>query len=210
MMPPGPDLPPEQRDRPDGSANLADRERLEWIVVDRLDTLKRNPQYLTPAQMEALKASIERDGFVAPILVRPLQGGRFEVISGNHRLMAARELKREKVPCVIVRLDDQAAKRLAVNLNLIHGDPPAELLAPFLAELDDATLAQIHLDDSLRADVARFDADLAASLARLDKDLAGVSNESNSQIPECSCPTCGRLHIRSSVAQTNTPESKGS
>ena len=55
------------------------REKLEWISVERLQTLKRNPQYLTPTQMEALKASIERDGFVAPILVRPLQGGRFRL-----------------------------------------------------------------------------------------------------------------------------------
>lgn len=172
------------------------RERLEWIETSRLDTLKRNPQFLTPAQMEALKSSIQRDGFVAPILVRPLDGERFEVVSGNHRLMAARELGRSAVPCVIVELDQRAASRLAVNLNLIHGDPPAELLAPFLAELDTETLREIHLDGQLRRDVMAFDEDLAKSLADLDRDLEKISNRSpESSIPECVCSKCGRRHV---------------
>jgi ParB-like chromosome segregation protein Spo0J len=40
------------------------------LPVEKLVTLKRNPQYVTPRQMESLKASIRRDGFMAPILVR--------------------------------------------------------------------------------------------------------------------------------------------
>lgn len=173
------------------------QERLEWVACDKLDTLKRNPQYLTPTQMESLKASIRRDGFVAPILVRPLKGGRFEVVSGNHRLMAARELELTRVPCVISDMSTRSAQRLAVNLNLIHGDPPAELLAPFLAELDDETLRDIHLEGELKKQVMAFDEDLAKTLAALDKDLTGVSREGQTNLPTCTCAKCGRLHVPS-------------
>ena len=47
------------------------REKLQWIPTTRLLTLKRNPQYLTPRQMDSLKASIKRDGFVACFLREP-------------------------------------------------------------------------------------------------------------------------------------------
>jgi hypothetical protein len=40
--------------------------------------------------------------------------------------MAAKELDLKVVPCVVSRMDERAAKRLAVNLNTIHGEPNAE------------------------------------------------------------------------------------
>ena len=174
-------------------------ERLEWLECSRLVTLKRNPQYLTPRQMESLKRSIERDGFVAPILVRP-HGENFEVVSGNHRLMAARELDMARVPCVIVNLSPKSAQRLAINLNLIHGDPPAELLAPFLAEMSDDVLAEIHLEGELKKQVLAFDETLAKTLAALDSgaEMKGISNDSLTNHPSCKCAKCGRLHVPSS------------
>ena len=48
----------------------APRITLVTLPLDTLHALRRNPQYLSERQMEALKASIERDGFIAPIVVR--------------------------------------------------------------------------------------------------------------------------------------------
>jgi ParB/RepB/Spo0J family partition protein len=164
------------------------------VRLDRCVALKRNPQYLTPHEMEALKRSIERDGFLAPILVRPLRDGRrFEIVSGNHRAMAARELGHETVPAVIAPIDDRAAKRIAINLNTVHGTPSAELMAPFLAELDDELLRQVHIDDALLADVMRFDSTLQQRLAQLEPPDA--LNHGSPQVgPDCVCPNCGRRH----------------
>lgn len=187
------------------SRSDAKQTELAWLETNALDTLRRNPQYLTPKQMESLKASIRRDGFVAPILVRPLSNERYEVVSGNHRLMAARELGLNSVPCVVSDMSKESAQRLAVNLNLIHGDPPAELLAPFLAELDEQVLSEIHLEGDLRAAVMDFDATLADTLASLDREMPGVSNESVvGNQPECICQTCGRLHVPSSGGPRST------
>ena len=52
--------------------------------------------------MEGLKKSIERDGFIAPIVVRRRPKGMYEILSGNHRVMACRELGHVSIACVLV------------------------------------------------------------------------------------------------------------
>lgn len=172
------------------------RGRLGWLPVGRLRGLTRNPQYLSPRQLDGLKASIQRDGFLAPVLVRPLKGGRYEVVSGNHRVMAARDLGHAEVPVIILRMADQAARRIAINLNTVHGDPPAELLAPFLADLDDATLQEIHLEPALLSEICKFDATLEARLSDLTPPEHVDRASSTSPIEQCACPKCGKRHIK--------------
>ena len=137
----------------------ARKEQLTWMPISRLVALKRNPQYCTEKQMESLKESIRRDGFVVPVLIRriPRQADRYEIVSGNHRVMAARELGMDEVPCVLVKMTNKQAQRLAVNLNTIHGEPNPELLAPFLAEMDDDVLASIHLERAELDKLLEFD-----------------------------------------------------
>jgi ParB-like chromosome segregation protein Spo0J len=146
--------------------------------------------------MESLKASIKRDGFCAPILVRPYKRGRFEVVSGNHRFMAASELKMTQVPCVVSHMTERAAKRLAINLNTIHGDPNPELLAPFLAELDLELLGEIHIEDAMKKQLMDFDDVLAASLAKLEPPDAMNRKSSDHYTAVCKCPKCGAQHVK--------------
>jgi ParB-like chromosome segregation protein Spo0J len=170
--------------------------RLQTIQAKRIVTLKRNPQYLTPKQMESLKASIRRDGFCAPILVRPYKRDRFEVISGNHRFMAACELGLSDIPCVVSDMTDAAAKRLAINLNTIHGEPNAELLAPFLAELDIDILGEIHIEDSVKKELMDFDKTLAETLARLEAPDQIDRESPKHSTATCKCPACGGKHVK--------------
>jgi ParB-like chromosome segregation protein Spo0J len=173
------------------------KHKLISLAVEKCRLLERNPQFLTPRQLESLKKSIERDGFVAPILVREIVSdpGYFEIVSGNHRFMAARELGYQDVPAVLAELSDSSTKRLAVNLNLIHGQPTAEQLAPFLAELDDSVLSEIHLDGDLRKEVFAFD-DILSERLRSLSDVPGLDRDSSkAPVPKvCKCPTCGKSH----------------
>ena len=174
--------------------------------------LKRNPQYLTERQMIALKDSIQRDGFLAPIVVRKQKRGHlYEILSGNHRKMAVSELGHETIPCVeLLCCSDAQAARIAVNMNTVHGDPTPELIAPFLADLDAELLRTIHLDDALLTGCLEFDATLAERLKsmqlpdQLDRDsLRGT-------IPNCVCK-CGHRHVaaapRASKPSRRTPMS---
>lgn len=168
---------------------------LREIPIEQFIFLRRNPQYLTPHQMEALKASIRRDGFLAPVLCRPVEGG-YEIVSGNHRVMAARENGMKIVPAVVASLTDQQAARLAINLNTVHGDPPAALLAPFLAELDDETLRSIHLDAELMKEVGKLDDELRKAFESMQAPDEFDAASPQTEIAPCICPTCGKQHIR--------------
>ena len=174
---------------------------LNWVPISKCVMLRRNPQYLTVKQMDALKASIKDDRFVSPILLRPLKNGRFEIVSGNHRFLAAQELDMKRIPAVISNMSDRDAKRLAINLNTIHGDPNPELLAPFLAEMDDDILKSIHLEDEMLQELLHFDGTLAAKLKQLlaPESIDRDSNPGN--IPTCSCPRCGKKHAPANVHQ---------
>lgn len=170
--------------------------QLKYIPAKKLVTLKRNPQYLTPPQMENLKASIQRDGFCAPILVRPLKGARYEVISGNHRFMAACELGMADIPCVVADLSDRAARRLAVNLNTIHGQPNPELLAPFLAEFDLPDLADVFLESDMKDELLKWDDTLADLLGKLEAPPAMDHDSPTHYVAVCKCPLCGKSHTK--------------
>lgn len=176
--------------------NQKSKELLQHVAVNRIRHLRRNPQFQTESQMDALKRSIERDGFLAPILLRPIEDNKFEVLSGNHRLIACRELGRDTVPAIVVEMTDSQAARVAVNLNTIHGDPQAEQLVPFLADLDDDTLRDVHLERDLLEDVKRFDEELRARLDDLRlPDIVDNKSVTNS-LEKCACDKCGRIHFK--------------
>ncbi len=126
------------------------------VALDLLDALPGNAQRLDAKTKEALAASIRRDGFAEPVLLRPKPGGRYEVVSGNHRVEAARAAGLRSVPALVRALDDATARRLAVNLNTIHGAPDARALAEFLGEDFDAG---VFLGDDLEKQLAALDDD---------------------------------------------------
>lgn len=70
--------------------------------------------------VEDLKASINANGLLQNITVRPLDDGTFEVIAGSRRLKACRELGMQKIPCTIVEADDETAYTLATTENLVR------------------------------------------------------------------------------------------
>ena len=148
--------------------------------------------------MEGLKTSIRRDGFLAPIVVRKRPKGQYEILSGNHRVMACREIGLADVPCVLIHpCSDAQAARIAMNMNTVHGDPNVELIAPFLAILDDTTLKEIYLPDTMLTEIKAFDETLKERLISLQVPDA-LNHESVGQIPNCVC-SCGHRH----VAQTS-------
>jgi ParB/RepB/Spo0J family partition protein len=169
---------------------------LKEINAEQLVILKRNPQYLTSKQMNNLKKSIERDGFCAPILVRQIKKERYEIVSGNHRFMASQELGIKKIPCVVAKITAKEAQRLAINLNTIHGNPNAELLAPFLAELDEDILKEIFIEDDMKKELLEFDEHLADMLAKMEPPEKMNRESPTMSNKICICPVCERKHFK--------------
>jgi ParB family chromosome partitioning protein len=66
----------------------------------------------------ALADSIRSRGVLQPVLVRPLVGGRYELIAGERRWRAARMAELETIPAVVRRHDDAASLELALIENM--------------------------------------------------------------------------------------------
>jgi ParB family chromosome partitioning protein len=106
---------------PEASAEAAG-ELLELPI----ELIKPNPnQPRTKIDSEALAglaSSIEANGVVQPLLVRPLPDGGYELVAGERRWRAARAAGLEKVPAVV--RDRELAERLQVALieNMVRED----------------------------------------------------------------------------------------
>lgn len=69
-------------------------------------------------KMDELVESIRQQGILSPVLVRPLENGRYEMISGHRRLHAASIVGLKKIPAIVRDLNDDEAVIAMVNANL--------------------------------------------------------------------------------------------
>ncbi|MBT0160944.1 ParB/RepB/Spo0J family partition protein [Candidatus Bathyarchaeota archaeon A05DMB-2] len=79
--------------------------------------------------IEELAESIEREGQLKPIIVRPhpSRPGCFQVVDGEHRIRALKKLGRDVVRAEVRRLSDEEACLLAMRVNEMHGKRLEEL-----------------------------------------------------------------------------------
>jgi ParB family chromosome partitioning protein len=70
----------------------------------------------------ALAESIRARGVLQPVLVRPLPGGRYELIAGERRWRAAKLAERETIPAVLRHHDDAASLEVALIENMARED----------------------------------------------------------------------------------------
>jgi len=96
---------------------------LDWIATERLvvDTeYQREIGRRGATNVAQIAEHFDWSKF-APVIVAPVEGGRFAIVDGQHRTTAAilREIK--EVPCQVVQADraQQAAAYAAVNGNVI-------------------------------------------------------------------------------------------
>ncbi len=72
--------------------------------------------------LAALAASVGERGVVQPILVRPLPGGRYELIAGERRWRAAGMAGLEEVPAIVRHHDDATSLEVALVENVARED----------------------------------------------------------------------------------------
>ena len=70
--------------------------------------------------MQELAESINKRGIIVPILVRPIETDKYEIISGHNRVEASRLAGIGKIPCYIREMDDNTATITMVDSNLLR------------------------------------------------------------------------------------------
>jgi ParB family transcriptional regulator, chromosome partitioning protein len=73
-------------------------------------------------QLGELAASIAANGVVQPILVRPLAGGRFQLIAGERRWRASKLAGKNTVPAILRQVSDEQAMEITIVENLQRAD----------------------------------------------------------------------------------------
>ena len=107
------------------------------IPLRDLDPAAWHSNEMSDAMLGHLAGSVGTFGLVVPLVVRPL-GTKFEVLSGNQRLVVLAEQGVATVPSVVVDADDPRARLLAQALNTIHGQDDLGRRALLVRDLLDA------------------------------------------------------------------------
>ena len=93
--------------------------KAEYLPIGSLRPFQGHPfQVKDDDEMEQLVWSILSQGVLTPLVVRPVEGGEYEVISGHRRLLACQKAGIETVPALIYSLDRDAAAIALVDSNL--------------------------------------------------------------------------------------------
>ena len=110
--------------------------KVQEVTLSKLKPYENNAKIHGAGQIEKLKASIEEFGFLTPCLIDE----EYNLIAGHGRVMAAKELGMESVPCVFVEGLTEAQRRayiLADNRLGELGEWDMELVMSELEELKD-------------------------------------------------------------------------
>lgn len=108
------------------------------IPLSELHPFKDHPYKVEDnVEMDALCDSIGKSGLLSPIIVRPRDGGGYEIISGHRRFRAYQRLGMTEIPSTVCEMTDEEAIVAMVDANL-HRDHilPSEKAFAYKMKLD--------------------------------------------------------------------------
>ncbi len=105
------------------AAPSVEREDLRQLPIELIDPNPNQPRRsFDEESLLALADSIRARGVIQPVLVRPLAGGRYELVAGERRWRAAQIAELDAIPAVVREHDDAASLELAVIENMARKD----------------------------------------------------------------------------------------
>ena len=112
--PPAPEVPPTPR-----AATRAEKEEIVYLDLSDLPPFKDHPFGVrADAEMKSLVESVRNGGVNQPALVRPREGGGYEIIAGHRRQMASQLAGYRNMPCIVRNMTDDEAILAMTDDNL--------------------------------------------------------------------------------------------
>ncbi len=138
--------------RADGLANIA--------VADIAPHPDQPRRHFDEAALAELAASIASRGVIQPVIVRPTEGGKYQLVAGERRWRASQKAQLHEIPALIRDLSERDVMALALIENVQREDlNPVEEARAYqrLAELESMTQADIAgLVEKSRSHVANL------------------------------------------------------
>ena len=126
-------------------------EHKEKGFVIEMDIESLTPNLFQPRKnfdkekMEELKGSIKKHGIIQPIVVRKMANG-YEIVAGERRLKAAKEIGLKKIPAIIKSFNNEKSLEIALVENIQREDlNPVEQANAFKRLIDEFNLTQQEL-----------------------------------------------------------------
>ncbi|MEJ1297909.1 MAG: ParB/RepB/Spo0J family partition protein [Candidatus Sedimenticola sp. (ex Thyasira tokunagai)] len=93
------------------------------VAVDLIQRGRFQPRRdFNPERLQELADSIAAQGVVQPIVIRPVDGGRYEIIAGERRWRASQQAGLSEIPVVVRDVTDQVAMAMGLIENIQRDD----------------------------------------------------------------------------------------
>jgi ParB family chromosome partitioning protein len=134
---------------------------LAMLPVSLIEPHPEQPRrHFDEAALDELAASIAARGVIQPVIVRPLPGGRYQLVAGERRWRAAQRAQLHEIPALVRTLTEREVMALALIENLQREDlNPIEEARAYqrLAEQESMTQVDIaRMVDKSRSHVANI------------------------------------------------------
>lgn len=131
------------------------------IEIDRIEPNPYQPRTeFDQEALEELSRSISLIGLIQPITIRPVDGGRYQIISGERRYRASRLAGLRTIPAYIKDTDDNGMLEMAIVENVQREDlDPIEIAVSFRRLMEECNLTQEAMSERVgkkRATVANY------------------------------------------------------
>ncbi|MFW5450338.1 MAG: ParB/RepB/Spo0J family partition protein [Methylophagaceae bacterium] len=94
-------------------------ETLQYFPLDIIQPGKYQPRNdMSQESLDELADSIRVQGLIQPIVVRPIRGGRYEIIAGERRWRASKLAELETMPALVREVSDRSAIAMALIENI--------------------------------------------------------------------------------------------
>lgn len=144
--------------------------RIVEIDPRELKLLKVNARFMRHEEFQRLVANIKKDGQLtsAPFAALDPVDGKYEVLSGNHRVQAAISAGLQTIPCILT--DDPLTKEQRIAIQLSHN--------AIVGQDDPDTLKKLY-DEILDIDLKEYSGLDDKTLGLLDKAQSQAMSEAN-------------------------------
>ena len=134
------------------------------VPIEEIETNPEQPRR-SVGDLEELTKSIRSKGVLEPILVRPMDSGRFRIIAGERRFRAALEAGLAEVPCIELDVPDNEVLEIALIENLHRRD-----LHPFEEAAGYTSLSEKHgyTQQQIASSVGKSRVSVTESMSLLD------------------------------------------
>ena len=148
------------------------------LRIDQIRAGRFQPRAaMSESTLDELKSSIQRQGIIEPVIVRPVAHGTYELVAGERRWRAAQAIGMKEVPAIIKSLSDKEALEYSLIENIQRENlNPVEEAKGYARLLDEFGYTQEDIAAAVGKDRATI-ANLLRLLKLPEEILQGVRNE---------------------------------